>query len=38
MNPCPAVTVIDSLVSTVFVVDLAFIIRGHLKRSDKEIP
>lgn len=38
MNPCPMVTVMDSMVITVFVVDLAFIIRRHLKRKDKELP
>jgi len=34
----PLVTVMDSIVITIFVVDLGLIIVEHLKRKDHEIP
>jgi len=38
MPPSPWVTVIDSLVITIFVVDLALIIVEHLRRKDEDTP
>lgn len=38
LPPSAWVTVMDSLVITIFVVDLALIIIEHLKRKDHEIP
>ena len=38
LPPSEWVTVMDSLVITIFVVDLALIINVHLKRGDQELP
>ncbi len=38
LPPSPWVTVMDSLVISIFVVDLALIIIEHLKRNNHEIP
>ena len=38
LPPSAWVTVMDSLVITIFVVDLALIIVEHLKHKDHEIP
>ena len=38
LPPSAWVTVMDNLVITIFVVDLALIIIEHLKRKDHELP
>jgi len=36
--PGPLVTLMDSAVVTIFVVDLGVIVAGHLKRRDHDVP
>ncbi len=38
LPPSPWVTVIDNLVITIFVVDLALIVIEHLRRKDHDLP
>ena len=38
LPPSSLITVMDGLVITIFVVDLSFIIRDHLRRQNDELP